>query len=589
MQKQSYNIKSTLAVYWKHLNPFAGLVLLVVLLISAANIFDVMAPMYYKTFFDVLGSGGNMNEKADQLIYILFVVLGFHFCAWVTWRANVYINNYVVTKIKMNLETTAFTSVLHHSYAFFSNRFVGILVRRIHRLSNAFERLVDESVYNFIPLFVMLLGQLVVLYMRNVWLGTILLVWSIVIIAFNVKFAFWKLKFDLKKAELDSQTTAVLSDTLTNSTTIKVFTAETSEQSRFAQVMNAWRMAQKKIWDLDTHAEAIQGALMIFVEFGMMFAMVKLWQQQLVTIGDFALVQSYLLYIFGRIWGIGRAVRHVYESFADASEMVEILNTPQGVKDVPKAKTLQMKQAAIDFKNVSFQFNKTRSVLNHFDLSIAPKEKIALVGQSGAGKSTIVQLLLRFYDVGDGHVMIDGQDIAKVTQSSLRKNIAFVPQESLLFHRSIMENIRYGRLEATDAEVIDAAKRARCHEFIMELPDQYNTLVGERGIKLSGGERQRVAIARAILKDAPILVLDEATSSLDSESESLIQAALEELMRDKTTVVIAHRLSTIMRMDRIVVVDRGAVVDTGTHQDLLSKEGIYKKLWEIQVGGFVGT
>ncbi len=218
---------------------------------------------------------------------------------------------------------------------------------------------------------------------------------------------------------------------------------------------------------------------------------------------------------------------------------------------------------------------------------IAPGEKIALVGPSGAGKSTITKLLLRLYDINSGAIEIDGQNIAEVTQESLRNAIAFVPQEPVLFHRTLMENIRYGRRDATDAEVIDAAKKAHCHEFIAALPEGYNTYVGERGIKLSGGERQRVAIARAILKDAPILVLDEATSSLDSESEHLIQDALEVLMRGKTVIVIAHRLSTIMKMDRIVVLEGGQVVAEGTHEELLQQGGLYHKLWSIQAGGFI--
>jgi ABC-type multidrug transport system fused ATPase/permease subunit len=224
--------------------------------------------------------------------------------------------------------------------------------------------------------------------------------------------------------------------------------------------------------------------------------------------------------------------------------------------------------------------------LDDLDLRISPHEKIALVGPSGAGKSTLVKLLFRQYDIDKGKILIDGQSISAMTQDSLHDAIALVPQDPALFHRSLMDNIRYGRRDATDEEVVLAAKKAHCHEFISELSDGYNTLVGERGIKLSGGERQRVAIARAILKDAPILVLDEATSSLDSESESLIQDALKILMKDKTVIVIAHRLSTIIQMDRIVVMEKGKVVDMGTHDELMNKVGIYQKLWNIQAGGF---
>ena len=294
-----------------------------------------------------------------------------------------------------------------------------------------------------------------------------------------------------------------------------------------------------------------------------------------------------MLALFNQIWNLGRIIRRTYESMADAKEMVAILNTPHEIKDSSQAKILKVKNGAITFKNVKFGYRANHLVLDKFNLTIAPREKVALVGPSGAGKSTVTKLLLRFHDINSGQIKIDDFDISKVTQESLRQNIAVVPQEPTLFHRSLLENIRYGRLQAADEEVIAAAQKARCHHFIERLPDGYGTLVGERGIKLSSGERQRVAIARAILKNAPILLLDEATSSLDSESEALIQEALTELMQSKTAVAIAHRLSTILKMDRIVVIDKNRVVDAGTHAELMEKDGLYRKLWQIQSSGFI--
>lgn len=276
------------------------------------------------------------------------------------------------------------------------------------------------------------------------------------------------------------------------------------------------------------------------------------------------------------------------KAFADATEMIEILDAPHGISDRPDAPKLVVSQGAVEFKNVDFYFRGTRSVFKDFSLSIKGGTKVALVGPSGAGKTTITQLLLRLYDVNRGHILIDGQDISCVAQESLRDNISFVPQDSVLFHRTLMDNIRYGKREATDEEVIEAAKQAHCHEFISQFPEGYETFVGERGVKLSGGERQRVAIARAILKNAPILILDEATSSLDSESEKYIQDALQILMEGKTVIVVAHRLSTIMLMDTIFVLENGKIVTKGTHEELRSTEGLYKKLWDIQAGGFLG-
>ena len=273
---------------------------------------------------------------------------------------------------------------------------------------------------------------------------------------------------------------------------------------------------------------------------------------------------------------------------AEADQMTAILETPHEIQDVIGAETLRVTRGQIEFHGVNFFYHQTRQVINNFTLTIKPKEKLAIIGPSGAGKSTIVKLLLRVHDVASGKILIDGQKVTRVTQESLWQMTSMVPQDPILFHRSLMENIRYGKPEATDDEVIEASQRAHCHEFITSFPDGYETMVGERGVKLSGGERQRVAIARAILRDAPILLMDEATSSLDSNSEHLIQDALSTLMQGKTVIVIAHRLSTIMKMDRIIVMDSGRIVEEGNHHDLLRMDkGLYKKLWQMQAGGFI--
>jgi len=314
---------------------------------------------------------------------------------------------------------------------------------------------------------------------------------------------------------------------------------------------------------------------------------VDLWRNGSLTVGDFALIQAYLIAFFERVWNVGRVLRHIYEAMADAQEMVEISERLPDVRDVRRAKDIKVHKAEIRFSDVTFNYHKTRTAIERFALRIAPGERVAFVGPSGAGKSTLAKLLLRFYDPASGLIEIDGQDIKRVTQRSLRSQISFVPQDPVLFHRTVEENIRYARLDATSEEIERAAKLAHSHEFIIDLPDGYKTYVGERGIKLSGGERQRIALTRAILKDAPILLLDEATSSLDSESESLIQDALKRLMKGRTTIAIAHRLSTIMQMDRIIVVQEGKIADEGTHKVLLARKGLYQNLWNIQAGGFI--
>jgi len=290
-----------------------------------------------------------------------------------------------------------------------------------------------------------------------------------------------------------------------------------------------------------------------------------------------------------RLWDFGRIVHDFYEGYADAKEMVEIMKLPYEVRDVSDAKPLMVSKGEVFFEGVNFSFSdaRERDILKGINLKIRDGEKIALVGPSGSGKTTLVRLLLRFYDVVSGGIYVDGQNIQSVTLISLRDNIALVPQDPILFHRTIMENIRYGREGASDEEVINAARLAHCDEFIRGLRQQYETFVGERGIKLSGGERQRVAIARAILKNAPILILDEATSSLDSYSESLIQSALDNLMKGKTTIVIAHRLSTIRKMDRIIILEKGMTKEEGTHEELILRDSLYRKLWDLQAGGFI--
>ena len=300
-------------------------------------------------------------------------------------------------------------------------------------------------------------------------------------------------------------------------------------------------------------------------------------------------MQAYVIMTFNNVWNFLRYLKRFYESMSDANEMTEILETPHEVQDVAGAEALHVTHGEVEFRGASYGYYTGTSVYKDFSLKIAGGEKVAIIGPSGGGKSTFVKLLLRFHDLSSGQILIDGQDVAKVTQDSLRASVSLVPQDPILFHRSIMENIRYARPSATDAEVLEAARLAHCHDFIAGFPDRYETFVGERGIKLSGGERQRVAIARAMLKNAPILVLDEATSSLDSESERLIQDALNVLMAGKTVIVIAHRLSTVMQMDRIVVIEGGKITEQGKHEELLKLEtGTYQRLWSIQAGGFQG-
>ena len=556
--------------------------------IIIVSIFNVIVPLFYKQFFDVLAAGiGSRDNASLELLNILLVIIGLHLLSWALHRASGFSSVYLESRVMTDLVQSSFRYLVRHSYQFFSDNFTGSLVRKVNRLARAFEEITDQIQFKLLPLLVTMGGILIVLFHRNSALGFILSLWVFIFIVLHYFIAVWKLKYDVQKAKKDSEVTGVLADALTNSTNIKLFSGYNHEDNLFKKATEELYKIRIFTWRINEWIDAVQGFLMIFIEFVLFYVAIKLWQKKILTVGDFALIQAYLITLFQQLWDLGRVLRRVYEGLADASEMVEILDTPHDIQDSVIAVPLMVSQGEVEFRKVNFSFHQTRKVLRDFNLNIQPGEKVALVGPSGAGKTTVVRLLFRFHDIENGAILIGGQNIAQVTQDSLRDQIALVPQEPILFHRPLKENIRYGQIEATEEEVVEAAKKAYCHDFISQFPLGYDTYVGERGVKLSGGERQRVAIARAILKNAPILVLDEATSSLDSESESLIQNALRTLMKGKTVIVIAHRLSTIMQMDRIIVIDKGKIVATGSHEELLKEQGIYKKLWEIQAGGFI--
>lgn len=560
-------------------------VLLGNLLIQGAG---VVAPLYLQRFVNVISELTPGEVAAGSLLGILGMFAIVNFVGWVGQRIQMLSIMRVEADVMEDLANDAFTNLLGHGHNFFISNFAGSLTRRVNRYSRAFEQILDTLVFSFLSTAFFGIGVIYVLMQRNVYLGLGLLVWVIVFISIQVVMARVRQPLRIKSTEEDSKVTGILSDAVSNQSTISTFASTSQERGLFGSAVAKWKAATLTSWYADALIFAIQGLLAIAIEVGLLIGGLYLWQRGLMTVGDFVLIQIYIIGLMDRVWNLGNSLRRLYNAFADAYEMIVIFETPFEVQDAPNAKELSVPNGAIEIQDVEFNFGESSAILKNFTLTIKEHEKVALVGPSGAGKSTITKLLLRFYDVTSGKIVVDGQNIADATQESLRKNIAFVPQEPVLFHRSLMDNIRYGKSEATDEEVMEAAKKARCHEFISQLPEGYGTHVGERGVKLSGGERQRIAIARAILKDAPILILDEATSALDSESEHLIQDALKILMEGKTVIVIAHRLSTIMTMDRIVVIESGSIAAQGTHDELLDqKGGLYHKLWSIQAGSFL--
>ena len=581
-------LKDVMISFWHGMKSQKWLLLAIVFSVVAASAIGVVTPIFYKNFFDAISGSNDAGQTAKILIGIVFQILCLQLVQWIFYRINQFgVVNFEIKTIA-RLKQQAYDYLMDHSYGFFADNFSGSLVQKINRFARSFEQLADRILWDILVLFTKLFFIFIILFFYNQTIAWIVLAWVLVFLFSSFFFAIWKLKYDIAVAEIDSKTTGYLSDTITNHNTIQLFSAKSIEAQGFASITN--EQAQKTIlsWNLSTIIDSIQSGLNIVLQFALFFFAIIFWSKGMISIGVFAMIQSYVFTIIDNTWGFSRVIRNIYQSYADAKEMVEVMMLPHEITDSKIAKPLVAGKGKIEFEKLNFNFNETRKILDDINLEIKPGEKVALVGPSGAGKTTFIRLILRLYLPTSGRVLIDSQDIAEVTQDTLRKNIAMVPQDTILFHRTIAQNIAYGDPDATQGEIENAAHLAHCDEFIKNLPLGFDTYVGERGIKLSGGERQRVAIARAILKNAPILILDEATSSLDSQSEHLIQDALDTLMKGKTAIVIAHRLSTIQKMDRIILINKGKIAEEGTHNELLKNQNsLYKKLWELQAGGFL--
>ncbi|RJQ29940.1 ABC transporter ATP-binding protein [Candidatus Parcubacteria bacterium] len=578
--------KETLGIFWSHSKRYPWQVGVLLSGILILTLLQTYIPLLYRDLVNILSIGAS-SETASRALDVVFIILGVNLLRVVLWRSSNFANNYFQSRVMSDLTNSCYRYLQQHSQSFFNSNFVGSLVTKVKRYERAFEQIADQVYYDLGRSLLETAIILGVLLWQYKTFGFLMLAWCTLFFAFSYAYSIFKLPYDVRRATADTQTTAQLADSVTNNVNVKLFASYQKENDRFYEVTNKQFLLRKKSWNLGIIGDLAQGLMMIAVEFIIIYLGVTRWREGLLNVGDVVLLQTYLLRIFDKLWNTGKNIQRIYEALADANEMTEILLTPHEVEDVPNARVLEIKKGRVEFRNISFAYHKGVPVLKNFHLTIAPGERVAFIGPSGGGKSTIAKLLFRFYDIDRGEILVDNQNIAKVTQNSLRSALALVPQEPILFHRTLMENIRYAKPDASDENVVRAAKLAHAHEFISSFPEGYNTLVGERGIKLSGGERQRVAIARAILKDAAVLVLDEATSSLDSESELYIQDALKELMKGRTTLVIAHRLSTIMQMDRIIVIDNGTIIEEGKHKELVKvKRGLYQKLWGIQAGGF---
>jgi len=511
------------------------------------------------------------------------------FCSVLSWAViNFMIANYI-PKYKAHVIKVITNKISHYSYTFFQNHLSGNIVAKVADIFNLVTDIASNVLLRFVIYSFTVILALILLARIHILFSIGLLIWVAFFIMITVYLINRKINNITREyAEARSVIFGFLSDYFVNILNVKLFATATLELQKLDNILQTFIEKAKQQGWLLTKFYFGQGIVVTIYIIGFLFWLIYLYNKNIVSAGDFTLVFMLNLKVLEQMYEISHAMRDLFINCGAVKQAISLLDTATEIQDLPNSNMLTITKGEIVFDKVKFYYKGTAALFQNKSVVIAPGQKVGLVGYSGSGKSTFVNLILRLYDVVDGKLLIDNQDIKYITQDSLHRAIGMIPQDPTLFHRSVMDNIRCGKINATTAEVIDAAKHAHAHEFIIKLPQGYDSLVGERGVKLSGGQRQRIAIARTILKNAPILILDEATSQLDSMTENNIQASLWELMQHKTTIVVAHRLSTILHMDRILVFDHGTIVEDGTHQELLAKSGLYKTLWNAQVGGFLG-
>jgi len=551
---------------------------------------ELFVPLLVSSVITNLATNNLAALSFEKIWPVLLAIFLLDYAAILIW-------NFVVRnlwrweeKVMVDLNMFAFNHLSTMSYSFFANRFAGSLVNQVNKFVGSFERLTDALTWNVFKLIIAVIFTVIVLAPK----APVVVAAILIIAAFFIPTA-WiyrrrQLPFNRKWAASQTAWTGQLADSITNILAVKSFANEHLEKKLMRQRAVGVHDRSLETMKITMRQELVTSSLSRLINMSVTVLSIILAVNGVIEAGIIYLALTYTTGILRRLWDLNNTFRTLTRVFGDAHDMTEILGLEPDVKDPVQPEKPRIKDGLIEFNSITFNYADSKEnskFLQNFNLKINPGEKVGLVGPSGGGKTTITKLLLRFMDLQAGEITIDGQNIAHLAQQDFRKFISYVPQEPLLFHRSLTDNISYGRLDATKEEVEKAADMAHASDFIAELPDGYNTLVGERGIKLSGGQKQRVAIARAMLSKAPILVLDEATSALDSESERLIQDALWKLMEGRTSIVIAHRLSTIQHMDRIVVLDDGKIVEEGSHQQLLNNGGLYAKLWNHQSGGFL--
>ena len=554
---------------------------------------DVMHAIRYPVAFFLVGfcidtlTGRSPQDGLPEEVWIYACLIGVVLLIGELFHA---VSHYFAFRrlqfLRPQVRSDMLAYALRHSYNYFQDHFAGSLARKVSETSEQVFNLHQQIRFEIVmPLMSMFISAAVLFQIS--WPFGVVALGFVLLITLPV---FMKLKKTRSKsqnmAKARSEVMGQIVDTLTNMNAVKSYAREGAEMQAHYDISSQEMKAWNKVIRVFLLMENYRRLFLVLIGSGMMAGCLTAWEAGSISIGDISAIMGMSFSFTSMVWGLSWGIVHIAESIGTLNDSLSHLVVPHGVQDKDNAGALAISNGAIAFDNVHFNYGD-KDVFKDMNVALKSHQRVGLIGVSGAGKSTFVNLIQRMFDVQGGCISIDGQDISACTQRSLREQIAIIPQDTSLFHRTLMDNIRYGRPDASDDEVIEAAKKAHAHEFIELLSDGYETLVGERGIKLSGGQRQRIAIARAILKDAPILILDEATSALDSQSEKLIQDSLEDLMEGKTVIAIAHRLSTISHLDRLLVMENGVIVEDGSHDQLLKEKGVYAKLWAMQSGGFL--
>lgn len=531
------------------------------------------------------------GDKQHIWVYLgptLGMWIGFWLLLELMSRGYDFVNVRTTPLLESHIRMALFDYVNEHSYEFFANRYAGDVAAKIDNVSRSASEVVEEFMELFAPTMLAVMIATASFFVLHPMFSALILLWATLHIGICLAASNTCISLSDKHAGSQAALAGRVVDTITNFVNVKLFVRGHHERMRIRRQQKQERNKHRCLLMFIAQVHILLGiSAFLLPGLGMLWFLIYSWQHDWISLGELVFILNTTLNIVALVWYAGMELPYWFKELGVCRQALQLIQARHDVVDMPQAAILHVHQGKITFTNATFAYERDKHVFHKLNVQILPGQKVGLVGFSGSGKSTFVNLLLRLFDLQSGNICIDGQDIRQVTRASLRQNIAVIPQHPTLFHRSLRENICYGQLDASYEQIIAVSKQAHCHEFIELLAQEYDSLVGERGLKLSGGQRQRIAIARAMLKNAPILALDEATSSLDSVTEKQIQDSLLQAMRGRTVIVIAHRLSTLRQMDRLLVFDKGDIIEDGTHQSLLAAKGHYAHMWRMQTEGFL--